>query len=279
MPNEEHFEILKQGVETWNKWRQENPNVIPDLSMKYWIKSDLSGVDFSRTNLKGAILLIVNLRGANLSGANLEWANLFNANLFEADLSGANLFRTNFNQAILYGANLSEASLMETIFYGTILYEADISGAWIVSTIFGNVDLSKTKGLENVMPGHPVAGASTIGIDTIFKSKGKIPDVFLHNCGVPNELITYLERIKIPEPQFTLNQLNLFIAQLEKQLTIVIRNLGECKISRTLHGPLEVNLKLNNTIDELEKFEGILKAELDGYKRQKALYYPEEEQK
>jgi hypothetical protein len=33
---------------------------------------------------------------------------------------------------------------------------------------------------------------STIGIDTIYKSKGKIPEVFLRGCGVPDEFIAYV---------------------------------------------------------------------------------------
>ena len=31
MANPEHLEILKQGVEVWNKWQQENPKIQPDL--------------------------------------------------------------------------------------------------------------------------------------------------------------------------------------------------------------------------------------------------------
>ena len=31
MANKEHLKILKQGVEAWNKWREENPDVKPDL--------------------------------------------------------------------------------------------------------------------------------------------------------------------------------------------------------------------------------------------------------
>lgn len=27
----EHLEILKQGVETWNEWRLEYPEIIPDF--------------------------------------------------------------------------------------------------------------------------------------------------------------------------------------------------------------------------------------------------------
>jgi hypothetical protein len=29
--NEEHLAILKQGVEVWNKWREKNPEIKPDL--------------------------------------------------------------------------------------------------------------------------------------------------------------------------------------------------------------------------------------------------------
>ena len=32
MANKEHLAILKQGVEVWNKWRKENPEIKPDLS-------------------------------------------------------------------------------------------------------------------------------------------------------------------------------------------------------------------------------------------------------
>jgi hypothetical protein len=34
-------------------------------------------------------------------------------------------------------------------------------------------------------------GPSTIGIDTIYKSGGKIPEVFLRGCGVPENFITF----------------------------------------------------------------------------------------
>jgi hypothetical protein len=52
-------------------------------------------------------------------------------------------------------------------------------------TVFGNVDLSTVKGLETVW--H--SGPSTIGIDTILRSQGKIPEVFLRGAGVPNSII------------------------------------------------------------------------------------------
>ena len=60
--NQEHYDILKnQGVMAWNKWRDENPDIKPDLR-----GADLSGADIRN----------VNLMGANLSGAKLRDARL-----------------------------------------------------------------------------------------------------------------------------------------------------------------------------------------------------------
>ncbi len=54
MANPEHLDLLKKGVEVWNQWREEHPEIEPDLS--------------------GA-----NLEGARLSGAHLERARLSRA--------------------------------------------------------------------------------------------------------------------------------------------------------------------------------------------------------
>ena len=32
MANDEHVALLKQGVAAWNAWRDENPDIRPDLS-------------------------------------------------------------------------------------------------------------------------------------------------------------------------------------------------------------------------------------------------------
>jgi len=40
MANQEHVKAIKQGVHYWNTWREENPDVVPDLA---W--ADLVGVD------------------------------------------------------------------------------------------------------------------------------------------------------------------------------------------------------------------------------------------
>ncbi len=172
MADPEHLERLRQGVGTWNKWRQEQPQISPDL----W-GADLSGADLSRADLTWAILSKADLQGASLAGANLDeadlggaslrGADLHGATLSEADLSDANLFRADLNYANLTGANLSQAG------FGY--------------TVLGAIDLSQVRGLEAVKHHGP----STIGIDTFFRSKGRIPEDFLRGAGVPDLFLQY----------------------------------------------------------------------------------------
>ena len=56
------------------------------------------------------------------------------------------------------------------------------------STEYVSVDLSKVQGLDSIV--H--SGPSTIDVDTLFHSKGNIPESFLRGCGVPANLIAYL---------------------------------------------------------------------------------------
>jgi uncharacterized protein YjbI with pentapeptide repeats len=177
MANPEHLEMLKQGVEVWNKWREKDRPIAYLLDL-YDLWPDLSGADLSGTYPFHK----------NLIGADLSEANLTRANMSEADLSEANLTRANLSEANLTRANLSGASLRDTNFTETTLQGTHWYKAWVLRTIFANVDLSEAIGLEQI----DIMGPSTIGIDTIYKSKGKIPEVFLRRAGVPEVLIDYI---------------------------------------------------------------------------------------
>jgi uncharacterized protein YjbI with pentapeptide repeats len=188
MANEDHIEILKQGVEIWNRWRTDNPGIKPDLAGADLIGVDLTLANLIASNLERANLRTANLTRADLTRANLEWADLMWADLRWANLSGANLTKAYFRLAALSGANLSEAFLHWTEFNGAELRGADLNGTILWETIFANVDLAEIKGLENVE--H--YGPSTIGIDTIYQSRGKIPEVFLRGVGIPDNFIEYM---------------------------------------------------------------------------------------
>src|SRR5215468_5090127 len=57
MANDEHVALLKKGVEAWNAWRDENPNIRPDLREADLREADLSGADLSKANLRVANLI------------------------------------------------------------------------------------------------------------------------------------------------------------------------------------------------------------------------------
>lgn len=169
-----------------------------DLKLADLKQADLCGASLVEANLSNAYLREAYLRGANLSGALLIEANLrqadlcetvfYGANLWQANLSGCNLLNANFTEADLYGANLSQTNLMKSNFENSNLDNTDMTRATIYKTNFSSVDLRNVQGLESTIS----FGPSTIGIDTIYRSKGQIPRVFLKNCGVPDKYIEYL---------------------------------------------------------------------------------------
>ncbi len=76
--NQEHYDKLKEGVESWNEWREENPTIQPLLR-----GADLRTSDLREANLEG-----VDLRGANLWAAGLQGADLLDADLGDTTLLG-----------------------------------------------------------------------------------------------------------------------------------------------------------------------------------------------
>ena len=221
MANPEHLEILKQGVTIWNRWREENPEVRPDLSntelrtagplLLKRIGKDLNGANFSRAIIRGSLLIGAELCEADLSEADLRDSDFsesifYRANLHQANLQSASLRSASFQESILDWVNLINADLGLADLGASSLLEATLSGANLIganlckatlrdvvmgNTTFGNVDLSNVDGLDTVTHLAP----STIGIDTLYRSKGKIPEAFLRGCGLPDQMIEYAKSL------------------------------------------------------------------------------------
>ncbi len=195
MDRDEALRLLrggKAGVGEWNQWRKSKEK-IPDLSRVDLFGAYLRDVDaidahLQRANLRDANLHYANLTGADLRGADLSDADLSRAGLSGTQLVGADLRGANLRGANLIGAILSEARLRGANLGGAILYYTNFSGAICRRTNFGDVDLSEVSGLDSIK--HE--GPSTVGVDTLFLSQGKIPEAFLRGCGVPERWIEYL---------------------------------------------------------------------------------------
>jgi hypothetical protein len=196
MADNDYHKILLEGVKTWNMWRQAHDAESIDLSRANLREADLKYINLSKADLRkanfyGANLIVANLRGADLSGANLSRANLSKTNLSGANLRGADLSEANLTRANLSGANLSEANLTKVFFNGAEFAGADFSRAWIGGTNFAENDLSEVIGLDTIR--HQ--GPSAISIDTLYKSDGKIPELFLRGSGVPESLIVQIPAV------------------------------------------------------------------------------------
>jgi uncharacterized protein YjbI with pentapeptide repeats len=196
-----------------------------DLSGSVFRLAALDGANLAGANLTEATLHGATLKGAHLSGANLKEADLSLANLSETDLglaflSGAFLKEADLSRANLPFANLRGAILTSAVLAGAVLKEADLRDTWLFQadlrradlrqadltgakldkallsesdltgsrcggTLFAQLDLSEVAGLETVQHLAP----STIGLDTLYLSKGRIAKAFLRGAGVPEEAI------------------------------------------------------------------------------------------
>jgi hypothetical protein len=218
MANPEHLEILKQGVETWNESRRRFPKIEPDLSNADLEFCNLGKANLSKTNLDKASLLGAYLVGARFKEAQLRNANLDLTNLSYANFNGAYLWKATLRESIIYSAQFCEADLSCVSFHDSNLSESTCYGADLTYanlgftelansnltkvkigwTTFGNNDLSVVRGIDTIE--H--VGPSVIGVDTIYKSKGNIPEVFLRGCGVPDQFITYARSLEAHSIQF-----------------------------------------------------------------------------
>ena len=245
MPNEKHFEIVQQGVEEWNKWREENPEIEPDLSDIDLSDMKLNNANLSDTDLRRSILRNTDFRGANLVRADLRavninkasfnlaklreanfseayiresdlseadlkrayfirsdlvrvdlwetdltkadfrWAYLIGTDLRQANLTRADLRWAHLSESNLSEANLNKANLIKASIIKTNLYHSNLKEVLLAWTHFGDVDLSLTEELYTAR--H--FGPSSIGIDTIMRSDGKIPETFLRETGVSDNII------------------------------------------------------------------------------------------
>lgn len=214
MDRDEALRLLRggpEGIHEWNR-RRAHGEEIPDLSNANLYEADLSNANLHQVNLSSADLSYAYFRSATLSNASLHNVSLRNAylrsvNLSQADLSYANLLHTDLSYADLRYNDLSYAYLTTADLSYANLISADLSGASLRGTVFcgsslcstkfmyaefsratlADLDFSEAQGLDQVRFGSPCS----IGVDTLLKSKGEIPESFLKGCGLRDEEIEY----------------------------------------------------------------------------------------
>ncbi len=195
MPNPNHVKKLKCGVKNWNDWRENDPDLIPDLSGVYFIGANLGGGDrwelrrwlfkydeiYEEENIQirsifadakrlidnlddidGENLFLNNLKieGVSFAQVNLSRANLRGANLIDVDLSRANL-----SEADLTGANLRRANLDGAVLYKADLRDTDLQDTNLENSFLVNSNLSGINLREKNLSSLNLCGAKLLSVD------------------------------------------------------------------------------------------------------------------
>jgi uncharacterized protein YjbI with pentapeptide repeats len=134
--NDQHLAMLGAGVEYWNAWRTDNPDVAPDLRGANLSAASLDNADLSFAKLDAALLAGAAMRFANLTGADLREAHLCWADLGGATLIGAALIRANLTGANLRGANLDLSDCAEANLTGALLDRTKLNEALLEQADF-----------------------------------------------------------------------------------------------------------------------------------------------
>jgi len=158
-------------------------------------------------DFRDARLTRVDFREANLQKARLSLANLSRASLIGASLKQAVLKEARLAHTIIMDSDLRDVDFSSAYLHKGVLAASDLTGAYLYKTHFSEVYLNKTKFTHTVLADTTLGacdlsiaadlektthhGPSTIGMDTISKSKGSIPESFLRGCGLSDADIEY----------------------------------------------------------------------------------------
>lgn len=157
MINDDYIEILQSGSESWNRWRKENPNTIPQLRevnfMQYFTdKNDFysvpsfSCVDFSDVDLHMSSLRNGEFCDCCFDGAKITFADLVDAHFEECTFRNVSMRVTaigsaTFHNCIFEDADLSYCSAEDTSFEGSEFVDTKLEHINFVTNDFKNTKL------------------------------------------------------------------------------------------------------------------------------------------
>lgn len=147
-PNKKHLKVFRRGVTSWNKWRDKNLDVIPELTGIELDTENLDGINLSKADLRGVTFKSVTLNNSLLENANLEGANLndvlfLSSNLSNANFSNANLKYMKFNNSKLIESSFYKATLSKISFAFANLNDANFSNTKITGVDFNESNCNR----------------------------------------------------------------------------------------------------------------------------------------
>jgi len=180
MANPEHLKILEQGVDVWNKWREDHPDITPQLK----------GLVYRKTDVRGTMapeVLPIALGGKDLHTVTGDDMDRFMDNFINFNFENADLRFADFRKSKLKGMIFKNANLSNTKFQGCNISYSDFSGA-VVNYI--EYDAKMKCRLANVSGciGSPRFVRHVMDLDYIEETQEKHPKSYwwwkqTSNCG------------------------------------------------------------------------------------------------
>ncbi|MGK7951792.1 MAG: pentapeptide repeat-containing protein [Xenococcaceae cyanobacterium] len=274
--NSHHLAMLRKGVRAWNKWRDKNPHIIPQLSgidlldekchdlsgynLDYANLADVYGYSISfenaslaEANLEGAKFNSTVFSGAYLAGANLKNVELDNVWLMKADLTQANLQEAylrfaNLENANMYMADLSGAEGVRVNLTKAFLKKANLRGVILVNSVLKDANLNEASLEKATLTDCSLYGVSLWGtkVDEV-----KLKDVYISSeeeRGLPIEDLALAQTIYLHRHNPSLTQKFIQVCQMEEEAinlaNILVNKYGEYSAT---HG-----FRIYNNIEEID---------------------------
>ncbi|MGL1932247.1 MAG: pentapeptide repeat-containing protein [Desulfotalea sp.] len=161
MANSEHINIWKKGAADWNKWRDLNPNISPDLSDTNFLSDlydsehvydlpeyngyNLSNCNLNRVSLRSCVFFDCDFSRSDIHFSDLVDSYCDNCDFSYAQLQVSKIGSAKFHNCNFEGTDLSYCSAEETDFSGSILLGTTLSNMSLVNTNFTNTTIKEAR--------------------------------------------------------------------------------------------------------------------------------------
>jgi len=117
MAEKEHVDILQQGINNWNKWQSENPNIYPDLSgINFYDVFEGSNDIYDIPAVYGANFDNCNLRNSQMRDREFEKCTFQNAQLHMSDCCYAFFSECKFSSTQMRLLRIGSTSYHDCVF-------------------------------------------------------------------------------------------------------------------------------------------------------------------
>ena len=157
----EHVEIFKKGSQVWNTWRDENPNLSPDLSdidfekdvhthkemydMPEFTGYNLSHMNLNRITARNSYFINCFFAGSTLNFSDICFSFFQNCSFEEASLAVSKIGSAEFHECDFTNTDLSYCSAEETKFLGSKFISTKLSHMSLVKTDFTDTVIDQAR--------------------------------------------------------------------------------------------------------------------------------------